>query len=42
VVVFPELDLVFVQTAGGYRGEDVPVGYKEILETHVLPAVGVG
>jgi len=40
VVVFPELELVFVQTAGAYGGESVPLAYDEILEAYVLPAVG--
>lgn len=42
VVVFPELDLVFVQTGGQYRGEDIPVGYRDIIENHILPALGAG
>lgn len=39
VIVLPELDLVFVQTGGQYRGENIPVSHVEILEAHILPAV---
>jgi CubicO group peptidase (beta-lactamase class C family) len=38
VVVFPRLNLVFVQTAGRYSGEEIPLAYDEILEAYVLPA----
>jgi CubicO group peptidase (beta-lactamase class C family) len=38
VVVFPDLDLVCVQTAGRYRGEHVPLDFEEILQAYVLPA----
>jgi CubicO group peptidase (beta-lactamase class C family) len=38
IVVIPDLDLVFVQTAGRYSGEDVAPLYDEIIEAYVLPA----
>jgi len=39
VVVIPDLELVFVQTAGRYQGENIPLAYDEIIEAYILPAV---
>jgi CubicO group peptidase (beta-lactamase class C family) len=42
IVVFPDQDLVFVQTGGRYSRENVPVRYNDIIENHILPAVDAG
>ncbi len=39
IVVLPERNVVFVQTAGRYGGQKVPVSYDQIIENHILPAI---
>ncbi len=42
VVVLPEENAVFVQTGGRYGRERVPIGYGEIIEQYLLPAIERG
>jgi len=41
-VVIPSLNMVVVQTAGGYIEDDmwnVPLMYYDVIEDYILPAV---
>ena len=40
IVVLPDADMVFVQTAGGYTGERIPLTFDDILSDYVIPATG--
>lgn len=40
IVIFPDLSLVFVQTAGRYQRERIPFDSDEVIENYILPAIG--